>query len=172
MCSSDLESPEGCDRVEGAWAAFPITRLLPEQVIGAMVASTSLGTIDRESHLLTRTIRFFREIDYVREYGGVRDSQGRLQPATIPQALVQMNGKLAREMVEANWATATGRIAGMAPDDAARIEVACLVVLSRRPTTEERAALEALLAAAPTKGRGIEDVAWVLLNGPEFCWNH
>lgn len=167
-----LESPQGCDRVAESWAAFPISRLLPEQVIGAMVATTSLGTIDRDSHLLTRTIRFFRQNDYVREYGGVQDGQGRLQPATIPQALVQMNGKLAREMVEANWATATGRIAGMAADDAARIEVACLVMLSRRPTTEERASLEALLAAAPTKGRGMEDVAWVLVNGPEFSWNH
>lgn len=167
-----LASPEGCDRVAEAWAAFPITRLLPEQMIGAMVATTSLGTIDRDSHLLTRTIRFFREIDYVREYGGVQDGQGRFRPATIPQALVQMNGKLAREMVEANWVTATGRIAGLAADDARRIDVACLVVLSRRPTTEERPPLEALLAAAPTKGRGMEDVAWVLLNGPEFCWNH
>lgn len=167
-----LDSPDGCDRVADAWAAFPITRLGPEQVIGAMVATTSLQTIDRDSHLLTRTIRFFRENDFVREYGSVQDGQGRSQPATIPQVLLQMNGKLAREMVEANAFTATGRIAGMARDDRERLELAFLAALTRRPTTEERVALEPLLAEAPTKGRGVEDVAWVLVNSPEFSWSH
>ena len=167
-----LDSPAGCDRVAEHWAAFPLTRLHPEQVIGAMVATTSLQTIDRDSHLLTRTIRFFRENDFVREYGTVQDQQGRSSPATIPQALLQMNGKLSREMVEANAVTATGRIAGMARDDAERLDLAFLVALTRHPTTEERAALETLLGAAPTKGRGVEDVSWVLVNSPEFSWNH
>lgn len=167
-----LDDPAGCDRVADAWAAFPITRLGPGQVIGAMVATTSLQTIDRDSHLLTRTIRFFRENDFVREYGVTQDGQGRSQPATIPQALLQMNGKLAREMVEANPFTATGRIAGMARDDRERLDVAFLVALTRRPTTEERVALEPLLAEAPSEGRGVEDVAWVLVNSPEFSWSH
>lgn len=160
------------DRVDTAWAAFPVTRLLPEQVIGALSASTSLRTIDRDSHLLTRAIRFFREIDFVREYGAVQDGRGRTQPATIPQALLQMNGRLTREMVEANILTANGRIAGMARDDRERLEVLFLTILTRRPTTEERAALEPLLAASPAKGRGLEDVAWALVNSPEFSWNH
>ncbi len=167
-----LDDPAGCDRVAESWAAFPITRLRPEQVIGAMVATTSLQTIDRDSHLLTRTIRFFRENDFIREYGAVQDGQGRSQPATIPQALLQMNGKLAREMVEANAFTATGRIAGMARDDRERLDLAFLAALSRRPTTEERVALEPLLTEAATKGRGVEDVAWVLVNSPEFSWSH
>lgn len=167
-----LDSAAGCDRVERSWAAFPVTRLRPEQVIGAMVATTSLQTIDQDSHLLTRAIRFFREIDFVREYGAVQDGSGRPEPATIPQALVCMNGKLAREMVQANAVTATGRIAGMARDDRARLDLAFLVTLTRRPTAEERAAVEPLLAAAAAKGSGVEDVAWTLVNAAEFCWNH
>ena len=167
-----LESPEGYDRVAESWGAFPLTRLGPDQMIGAMVATTSLETIDRDSHLLTRLIRFFRETDFLREYGEVQDARGHSLPATIPQSLVQMNGKLAREMVEANAFTASGRIAGMARDDAARIELAFLVTLSRRPTTLERESLLPLLSEAATKGRGIEDVMWTLTNGPEFCWNH
>ena len=168
----DLGSPEGCVRVTEAWGAFPISRLNPDQMIGAMVATTSLQTIQRDSHLLTRTIRFFRENDFLREYGQVVDAQGGAFPATIPQALVQMNGKLAREMVEANAVTATGRIAGMARDDVARLEVAFLVALTRRPTSEEREALLPLLHRAATKGRGLEDVMWTLFNCPEFSWNH
>ena len=155
-----------------AWGAFPLSRLTPDQVIGAMVATTSLQTIPRDSHLLTRTIRFFRETDYLREYGQVVDSQGGALPATIPQALVQMNGKLAREMVEANAVTSTGRIAGMARDDVARLELAFLVALTRRPTSEEREMLLPLLTRADTKGRGVEDVMWTLFNCPEFSWNH
>ncbi len=100
------------------------------------------------------------------------DSQGGSLPATIPQALVQMNGKLAREMVEANVVTATGRIAGMARDDVARLEVAFLVALTRRPASEERELLLPLLTLAETKGRGLEDVMWTLFNCPEFSWNH
>lgn len=167
-----LDSDEGCDRVAEVWGAFPLSRLGPDQVIGAMVATTSLQTIHRDSHLLTRVIRFFRENDYLREYGQVVDSRGASLPATIPQALVQMNGKLAREMVEANAVTSTGRIAGMARDDVARLELAFLVALTRRPTSEEREMLLPLLADAETKGRGVEDVMWTLFNCPEFSWNH
>jgi len=167
-----LDSAEGCDRVADAWAAFPLSRLSPDQMIGAMVATTSLQTIDRDSHLLTRTIRFLREGDFLREYGRVQDSQGRGLPATIPQTLAQMNGRLAREMVESNAATATGRIAGMAGDDPTRLDAAFLVALTRHPTEAEREPLLAVLEKAPTKGRGMEDLMWTLLNCPEFCWNH
>jgi len=168
----DLGSAEGAERVTATWGAFPLTRLTPDQMIGAMGATTSLQTIERDSHVLTRTIRFFRENDFLREYGQVVDSQGGSLPATIPQALVQMNGKLAREMVEANLATATGRIAGMARDDVARLEVAFLVALTRRPASEERELLLPLVTLAETKGRGLEDVMWTLFNCPEFSWNH
>jgi hypothetical protein len=167
-----LNSPAGCDRVAATWAAFPLTPLLPEQIIGAMVATTSLQTIDQDSHLLTRMIRFFREIDFVREYGRIQDGDGRVRPATIPQLLVRMNGKFAREMAAANAVTATGRIAGMARDDDARLELEFLVALTRRPSAAEREALLPLLSATKQKARGVEDVAWTLFNCPEFCWNH
>jgi hypothetical protein len=167
-----LDTADGCERLAETWGAFPLTRLHPDQMIGAMVATTSLQTIDRDSHLFTRTIRFFRENDFLREYGQVRDTQGQSLPATIPQSLVQMNGKLAREMVEANAVTAAGRIAGMARDDASRLELAFLVALTRRPTSAERESLLSLVSAGETKGRGIEDLMWTLTNVPEFCWNH
>jgi hypothetical protein len=167
-----LDSPAGGDRVADAWAAFPLTPLTPQQVIGAMVATTSLQTIDQDSHLLTRTIRLLRENDFVREYGRIQDGDGRMRPATIPQALVRMNGKFAREMAAANGISATGRIAGMARDDDARLELAFLVTLTRRPSAEERESLLPLLTETTQKGRGLEDVTWALFNCPEFCWNH
>lgn len=167
-----LDTPAGVGRVAAAWGAFPLTRLSPSHLIGAMVQATSLQTIDQDSHLLTRTIRFFREIDFVREYGAVQDGQGNEQPATIPQALVRMNGKFARELVAANAFTATGRIAGLAPDDDRRLELMFLVALTRRPTAKERESLLPLLSEAASRGAGVEDVCWTLFNAPEFCWNH
>jgi hypothetical protein len=166
------EDEAGNDAVDGAWAAFPITPVGPDAMISSLVQATSLRTIDRDSHLVTRTIRFFREVDFLREYGRTDDANGRPQPATIPQTLVRMNGRLARELVEANPFTATGRIAGLAGDDRARCDLAFLAMLTRYPTTEERTALRDLLASAPTRGQGMEDLCWVLMNSVEFGWNH
>ena len=167
-----LATPAGCDLVAEAWAAFPLTVLGPDQIIGGMVQATSLRTIDRDSHLATRFVRFIRELEFVREYGGPADDRSFALPATIPQALARMNGRFAREMVEANAFTAMGRIAGMADDDDTRLEVAFLVALTRRPSSEEREAFRPLLSSAPTRGAVLEDVCWTLFNAPEFSWNH
>src|SRR5580704_13370613 len=37
---------------ETAWAAFPLTRLRPEQMVGSLLQAASLQTIDHESHIL------------------------------------------------------------------------------------------------------------------------
>ena len=162
----------GDRRVDEAWAAYPITPVPPETMITAMVQATSLRTIDLDSHLLTRTVRFFREVDFIRDYGVTEDANGRHETTTVSQALVRMNGRLAREMVEANPFTAPGRIAGFASDDGQRVELAFLGILTRRPSTAERAALASLVATAPSRGRGLEDLFWVLMNSAEFGWSH
>jgi len=162
----------GNGALDAAWAAFPITPCSPDVMITALVQATSLRTIDRGSHLLTRTIRFFREVDFIRDYGPTDDANGRREPATIPQTLVRMNGRLARELVEANPFTAAGRIARLAGDDEARLELAFLAMLTRRPTPEERSALRSLLTTAPSRPAGMQDLCWALMISVEFGWNH
>jgi len=166
------EDAAGCDRVDAAWGAFPLAPLEPEDLIASLSQATSLHTIDDESHLLPRTVRFFRTIDFVRDHG--RSATGGSEPAvsTVPQALLRMNGRLTRELVEANAFTAAGRIAGMAPDDDAAVEIAYLALLTRRPEPEERSAMRAVLGAAPSRGRGLEDICWALFNSAEFAWTH
>ena len=39
---------------EESWAVFPITRLRPEQVVGSLLQSSALKTIDYQSHILVR----------------------------------------------------------------------------------------------------------------------
>ncbi len=168
------ESGKKADEVDQNWAAFPLTRLRPEQVIGSMIQGASIKTADRNSHLLFRTIRLFREIDFVKDYGDLGDDEFKDRAGTIPQALLRMNGRFAREMGEAGPANASGRISSMAPTPEKCLEVCFLVCLSRRPTAEEIAVMLPALESAEKNqyAQVVEDIYWSLFNAPEFSWNH
>jgi hypothetical protein len=168
------ETGENAKEVDENWAAFPITRLRPEQVIGSMIQAASLKTADRNSHLLTRTIRMFREIDFVKEYGDLGDNELADRAGTIPQALLRMNGRFSQETSQPNPANASGRISALAPGTDRCLELCYLVCLTRRPTAEEIAELRPSFEAASNDGRSqiVEDLYWSLFNSPEFSWNH
>lgn len=164
---ADLDDTARATAVTEAWAAFPLSQLPPATMISAMIQAGSIRTIDPDSHLLVRTVRFLRSADFTREYGGSDPKE----PATIPQALVRMNGRLARELCEANAFSGPGRVAGLAASDAARLDALFLACLTRRPDSAEREALLPVLAAGEP-ARGVEDLYWTLFNSAEFCWNH
>jgi hypothetical protein len=151
-----------------------MTRLRPEQVIGSMLQAASLQTIDRNSHLFTRTVRFFRENDFLKEYGDLGEDELDERAGTIPQALLRMYGKLSHEIIATSPLNATGRIAALAPNDAARLDTLYLVCLTRRPTAEEAAELLPQFEAASEGSRpqALEDLCWALFNSGEFSWNH
>lgn len=169
--AADPEPTEAHDR---AWAVFPLTRLRPEQVAGALVQSSSVATIDAQSHLLTRFLRYVNERDFVQRYGDVGDEEFTARSGTIPQRLLLMNGELVRERTKEDLFTASSRIAQQAPDDRAAVEAAYLTVLTRRPTPEESAHFEARLAGTTgdERSRRVADLFWTLVNATEFSWNH
>lgn len=68
--SAENSAGEGDD-----WSIFPLTRLRPEQLIGAILQSTSLRTIDQNSHLLLRAKRYFQENEFVKQYGDMGDNE-------------------------------------------------------------------------------------------------
>jgi len=155
------------------WAVFPLIRLRPEQVIGSVLQSASLSTIDQNSHLFIRTIRFFQENDFVKEYGDLGENELTEQAGTIPQALLRMNGELVRELVKSEFLRSSGRISAMAPDDETRVETAYLVALTRRPTEPEmRHFVQQLMSGKGQREVIMEDLLWSLCNSPEFSWNH
>lgn len=162
------------EELKAQWAVFPLIRLRPEQVIGSILQASSLGTIDQNSHLLFRAIRFFRENDFVKEYGDLGENELTEQPGTIPQALLRMNSKLIGELTEANGINSPGRISNMSPDDATCIEAAYLVALTRRPTPPELKHFTQQLQNSPKNQRAkvVEDMCWSLCNSLEFSWNH
>jgi hypothetical protein len=158
---------------ERAWTAFPLTRLRPEQVAGSVTQSASVTTIDAHSHIVFRLIRFGDQNDFVERYGDSGEDEFGGRGGTIPQRLLMMNGKLQRERVNATPFTATGRIAGLAPDDPKAVETAYLCVLTRRPTPEEAEHFEQSLAdRSLSRAQRIEDLCWALINSTEFSWNH
>ncbi|HZT80880.1 MAG TPA: DUF1549 domain-containing protein, partial [Gemmataceae bacterium] len=79
---------------ERAWAAFPVTRLRPEQVIGAVIQSASVRTINQSSHVFVRLARYFNERDFVKRYGDADDEEFGGGGGTVPQRLLMMNGEL------------------------------------------------------------------------------
>jgi Protein of unknown function (DUF1549)/Protein of unknown function (DUF1553) len=172
--STEADSAAAASDEVAAWASFPLTRLRPEQLIGAMEQARSLRTIDQNSHLFVRAMRFFQSNDFVKEYGDLGENELDDRAGTISQALLRMNGKLAADAIKADPLNATTRLSGFAESDATCLEGCYLVALSRRPTKAESDYFLEQLAAAGAKGRSqvVEDIFWSLFNSPEFSWNH
>ncbi|RPI84770.1 MAG: DUF1553 domain-containing protein, partial [Planctomycetaceae bacterium] len=162
-------------RAEREWATYPLIRLRPEQVIGSILQSSSIQTIDQNSQLLFRTLKLIRETDFVREYGDLGENELHDRGGTIPQRLLMMNGKLAAEAIAPTLINASARITALAKSDEQRIEAAYLVCLTRRPTTEEQVWFSGQFSTAktnPQRQQVMEDLLWSLINSTEFCWNH
>jgi hypothetical protein len=172
--ASDDPSPTIVDRLEAAGGLFPLVALRPEQVVGSMLQSASIRTIDQRSQWIVRTVRYFREQDFLREYGDAGEDELNPRSGTIPQALLCMNGQLLRELANASPFTAAGRIAALSETDRGAIEAAYLAVLTRRPSAEELAYFSGQLADSAVEGRAraVEDLYWSLCNSPEFGFNH
>ena len=159
---------------ELAWAVFPLTRLRPDQVIGTVIQAASVHTIDRQSHVVLRLSSYFQERDFVKRYGDPGDDEFDNSDGTVPQRLLLMNGNLVNEKTKPDMFHAAGRIANMAPDDAAAVETAYLCVLTRRPTGPERDHFIGRLAGSrgDERGRRMGDLFWALVNSSEVSWNH
>ena len=177
---SDIDNSQQLDRMKEQFAIFPLTRLRPEQVIGALYQASSLTTVDQNSHLISRVIKLTRSNDFVKEYGDLGENELEDRAGTIPQALLRMNGNLIYETIDAKPFTASGRISAMAKEDSKCLEVCFLVCLTRRPTVDELTELSPLLSDQRpngkdnfvSRGNRVEDIYWTLFNSPEFAWNH
>jgi hypothetical protein len=159
---------------EKAWAVFPMTRLRPDQVVGGIVQAASVERLDAESHILLRVFNGFGKSGFVQRYGDTGEDEFSGGSGTIPQRLLMLNGELVHDKTKDSVFNASTRIAMLAPDDHAAVEVAYLTALTRRPTPDEAAHFEAKLAGASRKERELRlsDLCWTLLNATEFSWNH
>ncbi|WP_165231093.1 DUF1549 domain-containing protein [Aquisphaera insulae] len=159
---------------EETWAAFPLVRLRPEQVAGALFQAASLPTLGSQSHWFVRLATYTGRNDFVRRYGDTGDDEFNATGGTIPQRLLLMNGEIVKEKTGRGLFSASQRIAELAPDDRAAVEVAYLTVLTRRPSPEESAHFAGRLANTSGDERKdrLTDLFWTLVNSTEFSWNH
>jgi hypothetical protein len=159
---------------EKHWAAFPLTRLRPEQVAGSVQQATSLTTLNAETHILVRLFALGARNDFLKRYGDTGEDEFDNRTGTIPQRLLMMNGELIHDRTKEGLFTAASRIGMQARDDRSAVRIAYLSVLSREPTAQEYAHFEARLAGTggTERGRCMEDFYWALLNSTEFSWNH
>lgn len=160
---------------EKLFAAFPLTRLRPEQMAGSVIQSSSLNTIDADSHVMTRLIRLFQQSDFVKRYGDLGEDEFDEINGTIPQRLVMMNGELVKERTGENLVmNAATRIGALIADDTKAVETAYLTTLTRRPTPEESSHfVEHFQQQANAKRADLmSDLFWTLINSTEFSWNH
>ena len=158
---------------EKAWAVFPLTRLRPEQVSGAVEQAARVRTLDASTHILFRLAKFGGEQEFVKRYGDTGEDEFEGRGGTIPQRLLLMNGELVREKVRANPLNASARIANVSPDDPHAVETAYLCCLSRRPTPAEADHFQTKLTDRErSRADHIADLYWALVNSTEFSWNH
>ena len=170
---SDVQSESEFTTADELYAVFPMVRLRPEQVIGALLQSRFVRTIDQDSHLFVRAIRYFRENDFIREYGDLGDDELGEHSSTIPQALLRMNGEFTSESSRAELFTAVNAVLKHSRDTNQTVDNSFLVCLTRYPTTEERNAFAGQLDDKTNNRRQVlEDLFWTLFNAPEFSWNH
>ncbi len=176
----DSLEPAGADRrqVERAvehWAVFPLVLLRPEQMARSILQATSPTTIDHQSHVLVRLVRWFGERDFVQRYGELGEEEFGPRGATIPQRLLLLNGQLITQRTRPDPPLGIpSQVAQFAPSDEAAVEAAFLAVLTRRPAPEELRFFSAWLRGTRGAARqqALEDLYAVLLNSTEFCWNH
>ncbi len=161
--------PQQLEQAEAAWAVFPVTRRRPEQVIGAMLQANTVRTIDQNSHLIIRFLKFISEQDFVNEYGDLGENELDDRAGTISQALLRMNGEFAHDMAEEEPFTAPGRIASYSSTPEKLLENCFLACLTRRPTPEEVAHFLPQLEDDNDGPDGVvQDIFWTLFNSPEF----
>ncbi len=155
------------------WAVFPMTRLRPEQVAGSVFQAGSVATIDAQSHILIRLMRYGQLNEFVTRYGDSGEDEFDGRGGTIPQRLLMMNGKMPYDQIKNNPFNASTRIVMMAKDDAKAIEVTYLTVLTRRPSQAELDYFVTELADhSVSRAQKLEDIYWALTNSTEFSWNH
>lgn len=171
---------------ESRLAIFPKTLLRPEQVVGAIVQASSLSTIDDDSNVFQKLIKFGDINEFITRYGDSGEDEFRARGGTIQQKNIMMNGKVVGERTEGNdlLLNAAAQINAFAKDDHLAVETMFLTILTRRPTEIESEFLTTLLAeSAPENSdadgdsennrlRVVEDIMWTLFNKDEFQKNH
>lgn len=172
--SLDSRGPHELTRQhEELWAAFPMTKLRPEQMAGTISQVASLIALDDSTHIITQLVRFGEENDFLTRYGDLGDQEFEQDGETVSQRLMLLNGEMASQRLRGqdglpfNSIVQIDRLAN-SPEQI--VELLYLIVLTRKPTAHELEVIAPEIAS--DRRAGIEDLLAVLVNSSEALWNH
>ena len=160
---------------EAVWSVFPLVRLRPEQVAGALNQTASLQTINADVSYLIRLQQQNEINNFVKRYGDTGEDEFEDRGGTVTQRLLLMNGNLSQSRIaNGNGGNASARISRLTEDDEDAIRAAYLTVLTRSPSQAELLYFLKKFREKPDaqRGRVIEDLFWTLTNSTEFSWSH
>lgn len=158
---------------EQNFAVFPLVRLRPEQVAGAIIQAARIKTTDRNSSLFLQLQTLTGANDFVTQYGDIGEDEFTSGSITITQRLLMMNGKLLRDLVESNpLLNASAHVRMFAKDTSQIVDLLYLSALNRYPTAAEKKHFVERIDCSDNSEKAIEDLVWVLLNSSELAWNH
>lgn len=156
-----------------AWTVFPMSRLRPDQVAGAVIQSTKLTTIDSTAHILERLTKFGQQTDFVKRFGDPGEDEFDDRGETVSQRLLMLNGSMIGDRLKSIFNSPT-HLSGLAPDATSVIDTVFLSTLTRYPTEDERIEFVRMIDSKTDRARTHEivDIYWSLINSAEFRWNH
>lgn len=156
--------------LEPLHAAFPVTRLRSEQLARAMLQTTMLTRNDFNNSAYYQI--FERRL--IEELGDKLEEEMEPRHASLSQRLSLLNSDTLGEPIEALWSGSAGVLTLLRPAPEMCVEIAFLVVLSRRPDAEEVRLFADRFEQTGLSSRQaqFEDLLWTLTNGTEFGWLH
>ncbi len=151
------------------FAVMPLRSLSPGQLFDSLALSTGLATTAPGMIGGDTGARFA-------ELFANRDEKSTEGQVSILQALSLMNGPLIASATSPETGNTLAAVVD-APflDTPGKVESLYLAALSRRPRAEESATMTAFVQKGKTevdRAKALGDVFWVLLNSPEFRFNH
>jgi hypothetical protein len=157
---------------------YPARRLPAEEMLDALAQVTGVPDKFATYPLGTRAMELSDielaslALDTFGRPPRVMPSDGeRCNTPSISQALDLINGEALQNKLKHPEGTIATLLKGGKPD-AAIIEELFLMTFARRPTPKERADTARIIAQAPNREEGLQDVLWALVNSKEFMFQH
>jgi len=152
-------------------AVFPLTRLRPDQMAGAVIQASSLSAINKDSHVIRRLVKAIEQNHFVDRYGDPGEHEFEERGETVTQKLLMFNGEMINRRIS-DGIMSSAHIADLAPDDDSAIKTVFLATLTRRPTDDELNWFREKFETQNNKSDSVTDLYWALINSLEFGWNH
>ena len=152
-------------------AAFPMSRLRPEQMAGAIGQAASLTPIDKTSHIIAQLRKYGEMTEFVSRFGDPGENEFEPSGETVTQKLLMFNGEMVNTRI-GDESFSSAHIAGLSPNDETAIETVYLATLTRRPTGDELEYFKASFMENNRREDSVRQLYWSLINSLEFGWNH